>query len=171
MSPALNRDAADVREARPEPAPIAPKTKSEGLAPVGLQGRIPALDGLRGIAILLVLLWHGVFGMGSSSKLLSSLLAVGKLSWSGVDLFFVLSGFLIGGILLDATDSRVYFKTFYIRRAFRILPLYGLVTGLYCLYRLRFNFLPGAIPPAGGIPLASYVTFTQISGWPTWASG
>ena len=64
--------------------------------------RIPALDGLRGVAILLVLLWHGVFQIQTDSKVGTRLLSLGSLSWSGVDLFFVLSGFLIGGILLDA---------------------------------------------------------------------
>ena len=90
--------------------------------------RIPALDGLRGIAILLVLLRHAIFGVTSvqgleaHSRLVSALLTAGQLSWSGVDLFFVLSGFLIGGILLDARPSLRYFQTFYIRRAYRILP-------------------------------------------------
>src|SRR5580698_6917955 len=88
--------------------------------------RIPALDGLRGVAILLVLLYHAVFQFQPDSIFLLRLLTLGRLTWSGVDLFFVLSGFLIGGILLDVRDSPCYFETFYIRRAFRILPLYGI---------------------------------------------
>jgi peptidoglycan/LPS O-acetylase OafA/YrhL len=71
-----------------------------------------------------VLLCHAVFfELHSSSRIISSLLTFGKLTWSGVDLFFVLSGFLIGGILLDVKNSSRYFKTFYVRRAYRILPL------------------------------------------------
>src|SRR5246127_3054402 len=101
--------------------------------------RIPALDGLRGIAIGLVLLRHAIFGVTSvegiesHSSLISALVASGQLPWSGVDLFFVLSGFLIGGILLDARPSPRYFQTFYIRRAYRILPLYFLVIALSLL--------------------------------------
>jgi len=93
--------------------------------------RIPALDGLRGIAILLVLLAHSVFHTTfQSHPSLNRLLAVGRLSWSGVDLFFVLSGFLIGGILLDHRESPKYFKSFYIRRIYRILPLYFVIVAL-----------------------------------------
>ena len=133
-----------------------------GHSSAGLPGQIPALDGLRGIAILLVLLWHGVFSLPTNSRLLSNLFAVGSLSWSGVDLFFVLSGFLIGGILLDAKQSTRYFKTFYVRRAFRILPLYGFVTGLFLAFHLPFvcTMLHGDCLPSQ-IPLASYPTFTQ----------
>jgi len=117
------------------------------------RGRIPALDGLRGIAILLVLLWHAGFN-DPFPGFWSSVFAFGRLTWSGVDLFFVLSGFLIGGILLDARDSTRYFRTFYVRRAFRILPLYGVITGLYIFRRL---LSPSVIV----IPLISYPTFTQ----------
>jgi peptidoglycan/LPS O-acetylase OafA/YrhL len=87
------------------------------------QGRIPELDGLRGIAILLVLVGHyfSVPGIGTVSLLNGYWF---RLGWTGVDLFFVLSGFLIGGILLEVRDSPRYFKTFYARRFFRIIPLY-----------------------------------------------
>lgn len=93
--------------------------------------RIPSLDGIRGLAISLVLLWHipvKVFrGHVPHHPLLSWLVDLGRFTWSGVDLFFVLSGFLIGGILLDAAGSASYFSTFYIRRAYRILPLYAVI--------------------------------------------
>lgn len=94
--------------------------------------RIPELDGLRGIAILLVLYYHYV---ESSPVLPSFLSALGRLTWSGVDLFFVLSGFLIGGILLNARESPNYFKAFYVRRAYRILPIYAATLAGFWLLR------------------------------------
>jgi peptidoglycan/LPS O-acetylase OafA/YrhL len=104
-------------------------SKSQMKSQAGLDlKRIPELDGLRGIAILLVLIYHFVIIPGGLSvgnaTLPAYLIALGKLTWSGVDLFFVLSGFLIGGILLDARNSPSYFKTFYLRRAHRIVPIY-----------------------------------------------
>src|SRR5579863_2282559 len=96
----------------------------------GKNSRVPSLDGIRGFAILLVMLWHGLFVPLSNlpnHPVAERLIGLGRLSWSGVDLFFVLSGFLIGGILLDASASTSYFSTFYIRRAHRILPLYAAV--------------------------------------------
>ncbi len=126
--------------------------------------RIPALDGLRGIAIALVLLYHTVFRLpAEAGGGLATLLATQRLAWTGVDLFFVLSGFLIGGILLDAVASPHYFKTFYLRRAYRILPLYFVLVGLFSL-----RFVPGlgSVGPLGKltesqVPFLSYVTFTQ----------
>ena len=131
--------------------------------------RIPALDGLRGIAILLVLLRHAIFGVTSvqgieaHSRFASFVIACGQLSWSGVDLFFVLSGFLIGGILLDARSSPRYFQTFYIRRAYRILPLYFLVIGLSLLPHLLAQFSAARAAHTTPLPLPwwSYATFTQ----------
>lgn len=89
--------------------------------------RIPALDGLRGVAILLVLLYHYVscyIAKGVGQGLLGTFLRPFEIGWCGVDLFFVLSGFLIGGILLDARGSRNYFRVFYTRRVCRIFPVY-----------------------------------------------
>jgi len=77
---------------------------------------IKQLDGLRGIAILFVLAFH-FFNYGFLYPYFS-------FGWAGVDLFFVLSGFLITGILLDTRLNRGFYKTFLIRRALRILPLY-----------------------------------------------
>ena len=93
---------------------------------------------------------------------MSKLLLVGKLTWSGVDLFFVLSGFLIGGILLDAEQSPHYFSTFYARRAYRILPLYVMVLGIYFS---SFWVLPGfdrwlGLDPAQ-IPAWGFLIFAQ----------
>lgn len=95
------------------------------LGPVS--GRIPELDGIRGLAIASVLAYHYFFlaFRFKPGSLASYLAATGRLTWSGVDLFFVLSGFLIGGILLDARDSSNYFKVFYIRRFLRIAPIYA----------------------------------------------
>jgi peptidoglycan/LPS O-acetylase OafA/YrhL len=93
-----------------------------------LRRHMPELDTLRGIAILLVLLYHGfspqpdVRGFSGAARIFLEFAAIG---WTGVGCFFVLSGFLITGILLDSKDRPDFFRQFYIRRALRILPLYG----------------------------------------------
>ncbi|MGA7520946.1 MAG: acyltransferase [Acidobacteriaceae bacterium] len=89
--------------------------------------RVPVLDGIRGVAILLVMFFHfwenGTTRFGSQLWLRLYAYVAG-MGWSGVDLFFVLSGFLITGILYDARNSRHYFRVFYGRRTVRIFPLY-----------------------------------------------
>jgi peptidoglycan/LPS O-acetylase OafA/YrhL len=102
-----------------------------------LRREMPGLDALRGVAVLAVVFYHGLhwwlppaISISPAAKLLSSLAAPG---WLGVNLFFVLSGFLITGILLDTRTRPDYWKSFYTRRILRILPLY-----LVLLFVLRF---------------------------------
>ncbi|MFI5185550.1 MAG: acyltransferase family protein [Chitinophagales bacterium] len=76
----------------------------------------PGLDGIRGFAILLVILYHNF-----------SFISFLNFGWLGVDLFFVLSGFLITEILLNSKNAKNYFRHFYARRILRIFPLYYLV--------------------------------------------
>ena len=84
---------------------------------------IPVLDGVRGVAVLLVMTLHfaimtpRTWGEGLFSNVTGA-------GWAGVDLFFVLSGFLITGILYEARGGEGYFRNFYARRALRIFPLY-----------------------------------------------
>jgi peptidoglycan/LPS O-acetylase OafA/YrhL len=100
------------------------------------QSHLPVLDGVRGMAVLMVLLFH--FWQGTpiyqhhfspNAARIMSTLSIGQ---KGVDLFFVLSGFLITGILLRTKGTVNYFKNFYIRRSLRIFPLYYAVV-LGCL--------------------------------------
>ena len=136
------------------------------MANIRSPNRIPALDGLRGIAILLVLIRHSFAEFSFvHHPILNSLVWLTRLCWCGVDLFFVLSGFLIGGILLDAQDSPNYFKTFYARRAYRILPLYFLVLTLcFLAFELgNLGVLRGDWAKLfdGKIPWWTFFTFTQ----------
>src|ERR1700720_3222358 len=98
-------------------------------APVAclLRSRMPELDTIRGIAVLLVLFFHGFgfrYGLQGLSRLPRLFVTATLPGWVGVNLFFELSGFLITGILLDTKCRTNYYRSFYTRRALRILPLY-----------------------------------------------
>src|SRR5882672_432030 len=101
----------------PAPVPACSPTDAAQAAPkpeVGVSARVPVLDGLRGIAILLVMVFHFwsygvVFGGTLWDRVYSRAAGVG---WAGVDLFFVLSGFLITGILYDSRNDAHYYRVF-----------------------------------------------------------
>lgn len=85
---------------------------------------IPALDGLRGLAILIVFMFHYGGGVHSTVRAVQIFGFINKGGWIGVTLFFVLSGFLITGILWDSFDQPDWWRNFYVRRTLRIFPLY-----------------------------------------------
>jgi peptidoglycan/LPS O-acetylase OafA/YrhL len=87
-------------------------------------GRIPALDGLRAIAISLVVAYHATNGLEGNSPAQNLFLRLAGQGWMGVDVFFVLSGFLITGILIDTKDRPGMLRAFYARRFLRIVPVY-----------------------------------------------
>jgi peptidoglycan/LPS O-acetylase OafA/YrhL len=91
---------------------------------------IPELDGLRGIAILAVMLCHFQDPVEQSLPfgIVSKIIMHGGV---GVDLFFVLSGYLITSILVSTKGTQNYFRAFYARRALRIFPLYFVVIALF----------------------------------------
>lgn len=133
--------------------------------------RNPQLDGVRGLAILMVLIWHYYASEASPDLggIHRYLLAATNLFWSGVDLFFVLSGFLISGVLIDQRDATNGLRVFYIRRACRILPLYVAML-LLCL------IVRAAVSPenpahdwlfATPVSMLAFATFTQnmVMGW------
>ena len=97
--------------------------------------RLPVLDGIRGIAILLVMTFHfWMVGIAGGSLLRERVYGdVAGMGWMGVDLFFVLSGFLITGILYDSREASHYFRVFYARRTVRIFPLYYAALAIFLL--------------------------------------
>ncbi len=119
---------------------------------MNISNRLPGLDLLRAIAIAWVMLFHSflVGGLGPDWSWLS------RYGWMGVDLFFVLSGFLIGTqVLLPLSQGKALsFGDFYLRRAFRILPAYFAVLALYLLW-------PHFRESAGMEPWWKFLTFTM----------
>ncbi len=99
---------------------------------------MPELDTLRGIAVLGVLLHHGFYwryGSSSFAPWVRPFMSATRFGWIGVNLFFVLSGFLITGILLDSKDKPHFYRRFYTRRALRILPAYYALLILLLVFR------------------------------------
>src|SRR5437762_7595152 len=113
-----------------------------------MQTRFPQLDAIRGVAILMVI-FHNQAPKYPSLHL-PRIFANG---WMGVDLFFVLSGFLITGILLDTRKSPGYFKNFYARRCLRIWPLY------YALLLFMFVLVPLVRPSE------AHIVFERSAPW------
>jgi len=133
--------------------------------PEVVRKHMPALDGLRGLAIALVLL-HNLCGIDASGnhvlRVIDSALTIG---WVGVQLFFVLSGFLITGILLDDRGKQGYFRAFFARRVLRIFPLYYLALVSYFLVLPALVHLP--------VALSNSVQHNQVWYWlylSNWAS-
>jgi peptidoglycan/LPS O-acetylase OafA/YrhL len=118
---------------------------------------IPELDGLRGIAIAVVLLYH------CHPKFESSHLdIVAKWGWVGVNLFFVLSGFLITGIIVDSRDDPHFFRNFYARRGLRIWPVYFLLLLLnFFVVPFAFGNFWWAVHEMRAAPWTHYIFFIQ----------
>src|SRR4051812_37533430 len=123
------------------------------------QVHLPALDTLRGVAIALVLFHNLSIFVPSGSAVDKLWNAFVESGWVGVQLFFVLSGFLITGILLDDRDKPRAIRVFYIRRFLRIFPLY------YALLVVYFLILPPLIP-ALQKPLSETIWYwLYLSNW------
>jgi len=133
-------------------------------APNAIAGRkLQSLDGLRAVAILLVFFHHmqdHILVLNLPTFLLRMYVGQG---WMGVDLFFVLSGFLITGILLDTREASNYFTGFYARRILRIFPLYYLVLTVVIIAGIRINSpeLTATLP----LPEDRWLYFCYLTNW------
>lgn len=129
---------------------------SEG-RPAWLKDYVPELDGLRGIAVLAVVFYH------CEARLrYAPVHRVVEWGWAGVNLFFVLSGFLITGIILDSRDDPHFFRNFYARRSLRIWPVYVLLLLLvFTLVPLTFSGFWSAVDQTRHAPWPYLVLFVQ----------
>lgn len=104
---------------------------------------IPVLDGIRGTAILAVLVYHLIGHYRLIYSAIGPTSMAVNLGQKGVDLFFVLSGLLITGILIDSRNSPNRWRNFFIRRALRIFPLY------YATILIVYNLFPSVFNAVG----------------------
>ncbi|PSL44750.1 peptidoglycan/LPS O-acetylase OafA/YrhL [Chitinophaga niastensis] len=124
------------------------------IAGAALHDKIASLDHLRALAIILVFIFH--YRMFKHPEWVDT---IGHFGWTGVDLFFVLSGYLIAGQLFRtiAKGKAIDLKTFFLKRFFRIIPVYLVVLSLYF-------FIPAFREREALSPLWKFLTFTQNFG-------
>jgi peptidoglycan/LPS O-acetylase OafA/YrhL len=154
---------------------ISTANSEEAPLPDQVKCHFPGLDGLRGLAILMVMFGHFIV-VGKNLAAPSPWHRLLQSGYLGVDLFFVLSGFLITGILIDSKNRTPYFRVFYWRRALRIFPLYyGLlaISWLTVLWLTPSDraLLTGPDSPAWFWLYASNIGMAFKGGWldcPTW---
>ncbi len=137
----------------PQQVSVSSEDVALGIPPPENKVFYPALDGVRAFAILLVFLQHYI---------LSRLPAWTRWGWAGVDIFFVLSGFLITGILFDTRDTEHRFRNFYVRRTLRIFPLYYGVFLLAVLLTPILHFAWTRIWLLWPMYLGNYARFVDI---------
>lgn len=125
------------------------------------EGHILPLDGLRGVAVLLVFVFHAIgVEIPKASGAVGAVAAFARWGYSGVDLFFVLSGFLITRILLRTRSSPEFYKNFYMRRVLRVFPLYYLavVLAFFVLPRIAASHLSRGLY-ARPVPFSTQIWF------------
>ena len=147
--------------------------ESLATAPVASSRRIhlPALDGIRGIGVMLVLVVHFAgYGPGASTENGRAVPFLNFLAFAfGIPVFFVLSGFLITGILLEAREKAHYFRNFYARRVLRIFPLYyGVLAILFVVHPAWGRVVGGNSSPGW---LWAYVSNIELARRNRWSFG
>lgn len=126
------------------------------------RGHLPALDGVRGLAILLLLMHQFVLPSNLVREPVRLFEEALQLGWIGVQLFFVLSGFLITGVLLATKGREGYFRAFYVRRVLRIFPLYYLFLVTVCFV---LPHVPGAPEFLTADPWKNALFWVYLGNW------